>query len=288
MIYNINGIMINTVYGKTGDALADAYSIDGIPLINHDVLRVLNYNVGQYYTGAGYPIPTADKSAYSALQTGMFNAIDADVCVMQESPDAFCADGTLADTFLGTWFSYIQTTRGTINYQAHKIATKNTPIANYQSVDFVNAVGNYPGYEKGYITVGGKTICLVNTHLSTTQSFQKAQAREILDAVANEEYFIVCGDFNTVIHALTDTDYTEIIKPFVDAGYNTANCGDFGIFPTYYRTSNPDDDYHPATDQIITSANITIVGVYSDKTKLTDGLNDKIDHLPFYADLIIN
>ena len=37
-----------------------------------------------------------------------------------------------------------------------------------------------------------------------------------------------------------------------------------------------------------TSSNITIKDMYADTTKLTDGITDKIDHLPLIAELIIN
>lgn len=288
-VYNKNGNALLSVYGKNGSALTHAYDKDGDLVYTSGgvAVRVMNYNVGQYYIGNGSPIPTASKSIYSALQTTIFNNQHPDICVMQEATDQFCADGTLADTFLSSWFDTFETTRGSIGYQAHKIATDGYEISNYTAVPFTNAVGNYPGYETCTITIGNKEVFFVNTHMSTTQSYQEAQCAEILAAVANKERFVVCGDFNTVIESLSDTDYITCIKPFIDEGYADANCGSFGIFPTYYATADPNADYKPATDHIIVSSNIVIANAYVDTTKLTDGIDEKIDHVPLIADLII-
>lgn len=288
-IYNVDGNAISLCYNKNGNALQNAYDVNGnvIWASSASSLKVATYNVGQYYIGNSHPIPTEYKTEYTNLQTTIFNNIQPDICLMQEATNLFCADGTLANTFLSTWFDTFQTTRGDIGYQAHKVATGGITIEDYTEVAFTHAVGNYPGYETFYITVDGKRIFMVNTHMTTSQSYQEAQCTEILNAVAGKEYFIICGDFNTVISALNDEDYIKCIKPFIDLGYKDANCGRFGIFPTYYDTSDPNADYKPATDHIIVSPNITISDAWVNTTKLTDGLNDKIDHVPLVAELLI-
>lgn len=288
MIYDKNGNEIADVYDKTGRLLLEAFDKDGNNVLNDsNVITVANYNVGQYYIGNGYTIPTANKTEYTNLQTTIFNNIKPDICCMQEATNVFCQDGTLADTFLSRWFRNIETTSGGINYQAHKIATKNRSISGYESIDFVNGRTNYLTYEKCYVMVNGKNVCIMNTHLSTG-TYNRAQAQELLSAVENEKYFILCGDFNTVISSLSDSDYINTIKPFIDAGYADANCGAFGIFPTYYADADPDAEYKPATDHIIVSDNITINNAYVDTTKLTDGIDAKIDHIPLIAELVIN
>ena len=287
-VYNLNGTEIQNIYNKSGNKISQAYDKSGNPLIGDSVLKVMQYNVGQFYIGDGNVIPTELKSTYSTLQTTIFNNHNPDICLMQESPRIFCADGTLSDDFLSTWFNQFASSRGGINYQAHRIATKGYTISNYQEIEFTHPYGNYPGYETCTMSINGHNILFVNTHMTTSQSEQESQCADILNAVSNAEYFIICGDFNTVISSLSDTDYINCIKPFVDAGYNTANCGSFGILSTYYATADPDASYKPATDQIIVSSNITIQDAYVDTTKLTDGIDAKIDHLPLIAELVIN
>lgn len=288
MVYSVSGDGVESFYNISTKQKYQAYDLNGEKLISGTSLRVLNYNVGQYYIGNGNPIPEASKAEYSALQTIILDNIKPNICCMQEATAIFCDDGTSADTFLSTWFDTFKTSRGSIGYQAHKIATNGISISDYEEIAFENAVGNYPGYEKCYITVGGNQICIINTHNTTDQTLQEEQCAEILAAVENEERFIICGDFNTVITSINDTDYNNCIKPFVVAGYNTANCGEFGVIPTYYDTDDPTASYHSATDMIITSANILITFAASEKTKLSDGIAEKIDHLPIYADLEIH
>lgn len=290
-VYNSNGDVVLTCFDSSGNTLGVVYdsvgniiSDEGSPL-----LKVATYNVGQFYSGNSNPIPTASKSAYSALQTSIFNNIKPDICLMQEATRLFCEDGTLSETFLSSWFDEFHLTRGDIGYQAHMIASKDMSVDDYTEHSFTDAVGNYPGYETGYITFNDKRIFICNTHISTSQSYQEAQCAEMLQLVADKESFILCGDFNTVIFDKTEEDWVNCIKPFADAGYNLANCGSFGIMPTYWATSspNPSDGYTPATDFIITSSDISILYASTDKTKLTDGLNDKIDHVPLFAVLSV-
>ena len=98
------------------------------------------------------------------------------------------------------------------------------------------------------------------------------------------------GDFNVACpNGVNDSNYRDFVKPFVDAQYNVCNNavrnGAFVQIPTYYRRNGTYD----ALDQIITSNNITVENVFIDRTKLDDSITeDKIDHVPFLADLVIN
>lgn len=291
-VYNGAGSPILSVYNSSGNIIQTAYNSNGDIVYSggsENFLRICTYNVGQWYIGNSYPIPTDFKTTYADLQTTIFNHIQPDVCFMQEATTLFCEDGALAETFLSTWLDNVEITRGSIGYQAHMLATNGIEIEDYQALPFINAVGNYPGYETAYITVNGKRIFLVNTHISTNQEYQELQCAEMLELISDKESFILCGDFNTVIYSdKTQEDWTNCIKPFADAGYNLANGGKFGVFPTYWRTSdpNPSDGYTPATDMIITSSDIEIVNVYTDSTKLFDTVTkDKIDHIPLVAEV---
>ena len=282
-IYNVQGNNLSACYSQTGSELNKAYNVNGSQIWTKTStgIKVATYNVGDWGWGAGLIAPEY-KSDYLALQNTIFTNIDADICALQEWNVNFCTDGTLSSVVTSEYFDYLNGT----GYWAigSNIAFSSFNAYNYSTV---SVSGDYAKYEKAYFNIGGIQVCLFNVHFDTDQTKQEAQCSEILTLANQENYVIICGDFNTVIESLSDTDYTTMIKPFIDDGYTDANCGAFGIFQTYYRTADPSDSYKPATDHIIVSSNITITNAYIDTTKLTDGLSQKIDHIPLVAELSI-
>lgn len=282
-VFNVNGNTITSLYGKEGSLIDNAYDVNGNLIFapSSADLRVATYNVGGWYIGSGTNVPTDRKTEYVNLQQSILSAVNADIVCFQEYWDIFCQDGTTAESVIGSYFTQIETTRAYSTWNGHSIVGNGYTLSNYQSIDFVHSYSAAPSYEKCYITVGGKTVCVFNTHLSTAAGGQKEpQSQEMLEAVANEPYFILMGDFNT-----ETTDYDDIVKKFVDAGYNSANLnGSEYHFNTFYTSTG----VGKPTDQIITSANIEIVYAYVNTIKLTDGLGDKIDHIPFVAELAIH
>lgn len=286
-IYNKDAASLSACYNKDGTSLSSAYDKDGTVIWSSSgtSIRVATYNVGDWGWGSG-TISSDYKDSYLALQNTIFTNMNADVCAMQEWSTIFCTDGTLSSTVTDQYFDYLDGS----GYWAigSNYVLNNFQALDYVTVDMSGGSGDYKKYDKAYITINGKNVCLINCHFATHQATQEAQAAEILSVANTEEYCIVCGDFNTVISSLTDTDYINMIKPFIDAGYTDANCGAFGIFSTYYATNDPNADYKPATDHIIVSSNITITNAWVDTTKLTDGLDQKIDHVPLIATLEIH
>lgn len=283
-LYDARGNQLSEAYDKNGSPLSVVYDKNGdvIWTSTPTTLKVATYNVGDWGWGAGTISPEY-KSDYLALQNTIFTNIDVDICAMQEWSATFCTDGTLSSVVTSEYFDYLFSS----GYWA---IGSNIELVDAEACSYytVSVGGDYAKYEKAYIYVGGKKICFLNVHISyEDKTKQGLQCAEILDVANDEDYVIICGDFNTNIHSLSDSDYVDFIKPFIDAGYVDANCGEFGILPTYYRTSDPQGDYTPATDHIIVSSNITITNAYVDTTKLTDGLNQKIDHIPLVAELLI-
>lgn len=285
-IYDKAGTPLSSCYSANGAALTKAYDKDGTQVWQSEptTLKVCTYNVGDWGWGAG--LPSADRKAeYLALQNAIFSNISADICGMQEWDTRFCSDGTLSSVVTDEYFDYLQGS----GYWA---IGSNIPFIGFTAYGYttVSAGGDYAKYDKAYFTIGGKNVCVINCHFDTAQSTQEAQAAEILSVAQGETYCIVMGDWNTVIHSLTDTDYINMVKPYIDAGFTDANCGEFGIIPTYFRTNStePSDGYTPATDHILVTPNITITNAYTEQTKVTDSLTDKIDHLPLVAELVIN
>lgn len=283
-IYDVNGNSLGTAYDVNGNSLSTAYDVNGNAIWSSapTTLKVATYNVGDWGWGSGLPTPEY-KSDYIALQNTIFTNIDADICTMQEWSTYICTDGTPSSDVTSEYFQYLYASGGWA-------IGSNIPLRDFEAIEYstVTVTGDYAKYEKAYFYVGDKKVCILNVHFCyENKTNQGLQSAEILSVAEEETYVIICGDFNTNIHSLSDSDYTDIIKPFIDAGYVDANCGAFGIIPTYYSTSDPQGDYTPATDHIIVSPNITITNAYTDTTKLTDGLSQKIDHIPLIAVLQI-
>lgn len=281
-VFSKSGAAISSVYSKAGSSLPIAYDKSGdVVFSGNTTLKIMNYNVGQWYIGSNTNVPTAKKSAYYALQTGMFAAHRPDILLMQEYWTNWCADGSNSSELLSPYFTTKEVTNPQ-GYIGHAICTNGISLASYTSHQFSSNRGNYPTFESANITVGGKTITLVNTHNDYYAEYQTTEISELLAFLATLDSFILCGDFNINLATqdTTDAQYTINVKPFVDAGYHVGNCVMEWI-PTYYGTASPTGGKF--TDQIITSADITILDIYSDTTKLTDNIDDKIDHIPLIA-----
>lgn len=159
------------------------------------------------------------------------------------------------------------------------------------STDYERQAGNYRYYQKSYIFVNGIKIAVFNTHLETTSnySYKKAQTLEIVAACAKEENFILIGDFNTNVKSPDDAAYADFVKPFVDAGFNLANCSEkFGYMNTWTSGTTADHSSWCPADNIITSPNIRIDRAFVDRAKIEANTGKVIDHLPLVTYLTIN
>lgn len=286
-IYSIDGQAVESAYKVSGESLEHVYDINGELLIDDSYeLKVMTFNVGEWYIGNGSSIPSEKKNAYTKLHKSIFESAQADICFLQEAHSTFCQDGTLADDFLSQYFQYIISNSGS-GMSAHKLATKELSMS-----DYTETVISPDSYDKAYVEFNGKRICLINTHLSTNTTAMRSEADAIMEMLEGEEYFILAGDFNTRINSSDSADVADPINKFLAKGYNSANAvmknGIFQIYFTYYNEATPNSGNIYATDHIITSANITIKRVYVDDTKLTDNISDKIDHLPMMAELVIH
>ena len=284
MIYAKNGTLLLSAYELDGDALDKAYDINGTQIYTIEFnLKVMTYNVGGWYTGSGTNVPADKKDAYLALQTGMIEDNDPDVLVIQEYLANFSADGTSALTLLQSLFPYVHVkTSGT--YFGRAICSK-YPISDYTERTYTQESSRY--FDSCAITVNGVPITFVNTHLGLTQENRDPEIVQLITYLQTQSRFIACGDYNTSIttNDKTADAWVYNIKPFLDAGFHSANCDE----TFYYTSSNyPDGTWNGCLDNIITSANITIDSAEVDETKRNDGLNDRIDHMPFIATLTIN
>lgn len=276
-VYDLNGNEIYSVYDVNGNALTQAYDIDANPLLDLDPvnLTIMTYNV-QWFSGL---------NANETMQNEIISTYDADIIGLQE-----LGTNTMPDVGTRVLSDYPYIYMGGQPNRSG-IASK-VQLRSVSSSTFVNQGGETRGYQRCYFSAGGRTVCWINTHLATSsnESAKVAQAGEVFDMVQNEEYFIITGDFNTGGGYTTDApEYTTIMKQFIDAGYHSANYSNqHGFYKTWINGKTAESS-GAATDQIITSANITINNVILDTIKISyaDG-TQTIDHIPFVAEVTIS
>ena len=292
MAYDVNGTQINTAYDVSGEIAQNLYDVQGNPLQPPSpvALKVMTYNVGQWYNGTATAVPSEYYDLYYGLQRQIFADNDVDIVGIQEYNDPF-STGHTVESVIGEYFtdsvSY-GAAGGAMAYQKKAVFTNGYAISNYEVVNFTDSIWCYI---KCKITAGGKDIWLFDTHLATssTEEAKIAQAEELFNAVSDIEYFIIMGDFNTVCKSVNDAEYTSIMKQYVDAGYRIANCSEqFGFIDTWTNGKTLTDDVWYPCDHIITSSNMVMRDVYRDASKISalNG-NHKLDHLPMICTLDI-
>ena len=293
-IYNKNGTALTSAYDWEGTSLLAAYNVDGENVFSANplTLKVMTYNCGQWFTGNGAGSSTENTSAvnHRALLQSIMTAQNPDILCIQEYWDVI---GTTAvKDMLTASMPYYQEVNGKTNYFGHAIYSK-YPISNFET----SALSSTPSFkpvsestntnrfiDRCNITIDGKIFTVFNTHFGLDTSSRANNADWLLSCMTGKSNVIACGDFNTGCLSTTDADYVGVISKFISAGYHVANCGGFGFIKTWTDSTSTMTDGIP-TDNIITSSNIIIESVYVDETKLTDGLNEKIDHLPLIANL---
>lgn len=249
-------------------------------------LTVMTFNV-QNWTGLN-----ADEE----LMNSIFRKYNPDVAGFQEYNTAKSLGGVSVKDYLNDIWEFVEVgVPSSRTYSKAVVSHRETsPI---ETVDFtqLNPNAERRSYHKTYIEVNGKKIAVFNTHLDVSASrstenvqYKVLQSRELCEIVAKEEYFILLGDFNTTCMGVYEDDYVNQLKPFVDAGFHLANCSEFGFDITWYATSSKDGEKYP-TDNIITSANITINDAVVDYQKADNNPNGQIlDHMPLIAYLTVN
>lgn len=282
-IYDASGNVLSKAYDESGEELLYAYDSDGSVLYQKSssgiALKVMTYNVGQWYIGSGSIVPSASAEAYYALQNGIIQRANADVLCINEYRDDL-SSSISAYEMLQQYYPYIITQQGTTNYQNRAICSK-YPITNYTK----DAESYY--LDTATIIIGAKEVTIGVLHMNTSYDSRVAKLDRIINQWAGVDDLIICGDFNTttIYNDVTTTadDYNSIISPLLSEGFNLANCSDFGFMHTYNE-----NNWYGCLDNIVTSSNIEITNAYVDATKQTDSISDKVDHMPLIAELVIS
>lgn len=316
-IYDYLGNQLSTCYDINGNALNAAYDVNGNQVFSGGsdtplTLKVMTYNVGQWYLGSGVVVPASLDSEFYALQYGTFQRNDVDICGIEEYTAQFSEKPRQASEVITPFFNYTTLKNYDSNpYYGHGF------VANYALSNFVDnaySVGtNY--YYKADVTVNGKTIALVVTHLST-QTSQRIEQIPALLQYLNSLYApngangakvpVICfGDFNMDLPsypAEKDLYYASNFGMVNQVGFDGSaevvpkDISTYeGHFTRFYSTMAATG---LGLDNILFSPNIEFVSAYVDTAKQTyadqsifinpvDG-KSKPDHMPLVATLRIN
>lgn len=230
------------------------------------VIRVGSFNVGCFANGS-HDLTTSEATDMLGAWRLRLGQIDCDILCGQEVFAYVDASNTIPSSgIFGYKYPYINHTQDNGNY----IFSKFEP-SGYTNRSYANESARYYQYET--VTICGKTIYIVNTHVNERpdpSEYRQAQIAELITFLTGKT-FIVCGDFN----AYTTSEFDA----FTTAGFNIANHGDFGDFATWPWTYS--SWTNSAIDNIITSADISIQNVGIDFRARQS------DHAFFYADLKI-
>lgn len=289
-IYDKSQNVLNAAFSNSGDSILSAYDMYGNVVfgngeLNPTTINVLNYNVGQFYIGNGSPVPTEKDSIYYNLQSEIFRNSNAALCCIEEYSSSFSGTRS-AETFLREFYNNVIVGGSGSGYFSRAICS-NFPLSDYQPNYFSSNPNRY--YDKVTANVRGHNVAVVVTHLDfDTLQHRASQAQELVNYLNDFDSFILCGDFNTGgLEEVNDEEYNNTIKPFLDAGYIVANGAGSNFIPTYSDTAQMQSGEGLILDTIITSSDIVINSVYADQTKVTDNVNDVIDHLPLVANITI-
>ena len=290
-IYNKSGEQIFSAYELDGDEISTGYDVAGNIVYTSAPIQItaMSFNVGCFYTQY-FPCPNAKTEAFYQRHRTIFGNQEADLCGMQEWNNAI---GTISASVLMNEF--FDDTKSSYVYPAVQTAAltmgSKYTISNLQLVQYQDQDANVRYYQKAYVSIGGKTVCFVNTHLGTS-TIRNSQMVELLNMLENEEYFVAFGDFNFRIETVGDSEYNLSVALALARGFHSAQNAS-GIYLTGYRGETvASSTSTTALDNIITSGNIDISNVHIDTTKFTDGLCEEneiiIDHVPIIATLTIN
>lgn len=246
---------------------------------NKELFCVTSYNVGQWYNGSGAIAAVQIVSDYNEIQNKILKRLRPDILCCQEYTPKINILGEYYDQF----YAYNSPNN---NIYTGKIIAGNYEQTGNTGVQYENqASGDLNcNYAYNYIWLNGRKICVVTTHLSTTAATAKLQMAELMAFAETQDYIIICGDFNLDCSDVTDSNYVDAFKPWVDANYNMANYSDWGFMITSYNTLSE----AVAIDNIITSENIEIKYAFVDYQKRDAALDNKIDHMPISAYFSIN
>lgn len=285
--YDIDGLKQKRLYSISGQQLDNSYDTDGFSIFpdnNGITIKVMSYNVGAW-TAFGEWATEENQETWYSLQNLIFTTEKPDLVGIQEYHNAIGSYSVpqMLSNYFEDMFSFDWTTNA-----GQAIASKE-PISNAHRVKFKNQRGEIRSYLIGDITIDGKTVKLISTHLAANDlDMATKQLHELFFTIQSFDYWIMVGDFNVGFTDRQSQGYENLVLLFKNAWYHVANASSFGFIPTF-TTRLPGRKFGWASiDNIICSQNIDIIDVYTNKQKITDHSDYRIDHLPLVANLYFN
>lgn len=276
----LNGVLLLAALLFFG--LAKGQTADKAPL----KLRVGTFNVGHFNQGIKGGLEIRGKGAYpnNKTVTGKYvlgqmlgwrkwiGAQSLDIFAVEEWNYYFDQDSTFkaTDELLKPYYNNIHF--GTQNTWIYNGIATNYQLTNIREKHWS---GEYYALI-GDIKIGETTLTFISTHIPWQKQTHAPALQALLQELKKYPYFICCGDMNA-------SDKDQLL--FKQAGFNIANGGNMGWFPTTpgaLARMGMLDGANRHIDQIVTSPNIKIMNVSAPHT----GLNDE-DHLPILADLVV-
>lgn len=280
-VYNKSGISLAQVFNESGLSLAKSYDKYGNEIFTNDgsfQIRAMSFNV------FGWSGINAD----APLMASIINRYNPDIIGFQET-DSRGPTFQGSNVVSNSEYPYFVVGLG---YLGSSIASRfliedYTSKAYNDQDNLIVSAGYKRAYQIGYVTIGGKRIAIINTHLeveSRNPTVWVSQMQELYALASEQNSFILTGDFNLETKDKTSARYISAVKPFED-NFNMANWGD-SFVDTWFSGNTPStsNKKYPH-DNIITSNDITISNVVFDQTKITADEGLELDHIPIVATL---
>ncbi len=267
--------VIKRLFIAFGSILFCYHSINGqtpssIPL----KLKVGTYNVGHFNQGRLGGFQGSEKMSKAELSNWKrwIGKQSLDLFVVNEWNKFFDKDSVYnaQKELLDPYYSHVYF--GQQNRWIYNGIATNFKLTNLHQVEWA---GEYYALI-GELKVGDQVIHIISTHIPWQKQWHDKALKDLIHLLGDYEYFICMGDMNA---------WDKGQKLFLKAGFNMANGGNMGWFPTAGGTSAAagyKGMHNVNIDNIITSKNIKIMDVHAPKTSLND-----LDHLPIIADVII-
>ena len=198
----------------------------------------VQWNVGHFVLGQDGEAGARGENAIVRAQAfrRQVAALEADFLGLCEYDPKFrLGGGAAADTAFGDWPYRAEGPYARLN--GNSILARSHALSGTRTVRFGG-----PRYCLACETeIGGARTVLAQTHLDLhDDDARKAQIAALVREFGSLPRVILSGDFN-----VTGPDE---FKPFSDAGFRMANCGDFGTFLTHRRRKTY---YSPAIDNVL-------------------------------------
>ena len=227
-----------------------------------DYIRVATMNYGLWNDGITKYVADEQVETVLAAWKQMLDDNDPDILAGQECLEYFDRSNTMtaAEHVFGYKYLYQQSSGAG---STGKNMVSKTPLTDYKVTAHTQNTNRT--YATAYTVINGKKICLINAHLSTESDVtvnRAAEYQDLLKVMEREEYVIVFGDFN----AYTTAEFNV----FKQAGYTVVNGDAFGTFDTWTNFDKPSTWTNKAIDNIIVSANITVLDARVDRRDLSD------------------